>query len=275
MKNGAITGGLLLGLITTIGIAGFEATKKLGDTVDEIGWGNRITYDENVNNNKLIFDFLGLVAEEIENMGAVGKAGKALIEGADKIQKFLDAYAETGDVFQALAKLDFRGMTSDKIVGALTEAVPGVAPWDAASGIFLGNSPIGDAVSIGANAEHGVDFIIDMFRTIGGEAQKNPTAPKGTTYPGVFGVDEFCQNIADGAYGENLKNLGLTGDLLFTRGSIGQTWDGIYGEDGIGGWNFAYDIFKTLGEKSADNNVVLGGLRDWFSQKVENFYANR
>lgn len=275
VKNGAITGGLLLGLITTIGIAGFEATKKLGDTVGELGWGNRITYDENVNNNKLIFDFLGLVAEEIENMGAVGKAGKALIEGADKIQKFLDAYAETGDVFQALAKLDFRGMTSDKIVGALTEAVPGVAPWDAASGIFLGNSPIGDAVSIGANAEHGVDFIIDMFRAIGGEAQKNPTAPKGTTYPGVFGVDEFCQNIADGAYGENLKNLGLTGDLLFTRGSIGQTWDGIYGEDGIGGWNFAYDIFKTLGEKSADNNVVLGGLRDWFSQKVESFYANR
>ena len=120
-----------------------------------------------------------------------------------------------------------------------------------------------------------MDFIIDMFRAIGGEAQKNPTAPKGTTYPGVFGVDEFCQNIADGAYGENLKNLGLTGDLLFTRGSIGQTWDGIYGEDGIGGWNFTYDIFKTLGEKSADNNVVLGGLRDWFSQKVENFYANR
>ena len=40
-------------------------------------------------------------------------------------------------------------------------------------------------------------------------------------------------------------------------------------------WIFAYDIFKPLGEKSADNNVVLGGLRDWFSQSVENFYANR
>ena len=280
VKNGAITGGLLLGLITTIGIAGYEAAKKGQNQKSDSGknskdgWGSSLTYEKNADNNKLIFDFLGLVGEKIEHMGAVGKAGKALIDGADKIQKFLDAYAETGDIFEALGKLDFRGMTADKIVGGLTEAVPGVAPWDAASGIFLGNSPMGDALSVGANAEHGVDFVIDMVRAVFGEAQKNPTAPAGTQYPGVFGVDEFCKNIADGAYGENLKNLGLTGDLLFTKGSIGQTWNGIYGEDGIGGWNFAYDIFKTLGEKSADNNVVLGGLRDWFSKSVENFYAN-
>ena len=284
VKNGAVTGGLLLGLTITVGVAGYEAEKKKKSEEEKLkeeksegkkAWGNKTTYEENVDNNKLIFDFLGLVGEEIEHMGAVGKAGKTLIEGADKIQKFLDAYAQTGDIFEAFAKIDFSDMTSGKIVEGLTEAVPGVAPWDAATGVFLGNSPIGDAVSIGANAEHGIDFIIDMFRAIGGEAQKNPTAPAGTEYPGVFGVDEFCQNIADGAYGENLKNLGLTGDLLFTKGSIGQMWDGIYGEDGIGGWNFAYDIFKTLGEKSADNNVVLGGLRDWFSNKVKNFYAGQ
>lgn len=284
VKNGAVTGGLLLGLTTTAGVAGYEAEKKKKSKEEKSkeeksegkkAWGQEISYGEHTDQNKLIFDFLGLVGEQIEHMGAVGEVGKALIEGADKIQKFLDAYAETGDISKALAKLDFRGMTSDKIVEGLTEAVPGVAPWDAATGIFLGNSSIGDAVSIGANAEHGFDFVIDMVRSVIGEAQKNPAAPKGTTYPGVFGVDEFCQNIADGAYGENLKNLGLTGGLLFTKGSIGQMWDGIYGEDGIGGWNFAYDIFKTLGEKSAENNVVLGGLRDWFSNKVENFYAGR
>lgn len=289
VKNGAVTGGVLLGLTTTAGVAGYEAEKKKKSKEEKAkekkskeekaegkkAWGQEISYGEHTDQNKLIFDFLGLVGEQIEHMGAVGEVGKALIEGADKIQKFLDAYAETGDISKAFAKLDFRGMTSDKIVEGLTEAVPGVAPWDAATGIFLGNSSIGDAVSIGANAEHGFDFVIDMVRSVIGEAQKNPTAPKGTTYPGVFGVDEFCQNIADGAYGENLKNLGLTGDLLFTKGSIGQMWDGIYGEDGIGGWNFAYDIFKTLGEKSAENNVVLGGLRDWFSNKVEKFYAGR
>lgn len=284
VKNGAVTGGVLLGLTTTAGVAGYEAGKKKKSeekkrkeekSEGKKAWGQEISYGEHTDQNKLIFDFLGLVGEQIEHMGAVGEVGKALIEGADKIQKFLDAYAETGDISKAFAKLDFRGMTSDKIVEGLTEAVPGVAPWDAATGIFLGNSSIGDAVSIGANAEHGFDFVIDMVRSVIGEAQKNPTAPKGTTYPGVFGVDEFCQNIADGAYGENLKNLGLTGDLLFTKGSIGQMWDGIYGEDGIGGWNFAYDIFKTLGEKSAENNVVLGGLRDWFSNKVEKFYAGR
>lgn len=284
VKNGAVTGGVLLGLTTTAGVAGYEAGKKKKSKEEKSkeeksegkkAWGQEISYGEHTDQNKLIFDFLGLVGEQIEHMGAVGEVGKALIEGADKIQKFLDAYAETGDISKAFAKLDFRGMTSDKIVEGLTEAVPGVAPWDAATGIFLGNSSIGDAVSIGANAEHGFDFVIDMVRSVIGEAQKNPTAPKGTTYPGVFGVDEFCQNIADGAYGENLKNLGLTGDLLFTKGSIGQMWDGIYGEDGIGGWNFAYDIFKTLGEKSAENNVVLGGLRDWFSNKVEKFYAGR
>ena len=284
VKNGAVTGGLLLGLTTTVGVAGYEAEKKKKSEEEKRKeekpegkktWGQEISYGEHQDQNKLIFDFLGLVGEQIEHMGAVGEAGKALIEGADTIQKFLDAYAETGDILKAFAKLDFRGMTSDKIVGALTEAVPGVAPWDAATGIFLGNSPIGDAVSIGANAEHGFDFVIDMVRSVIGEAQKNPTAPAGTKYPGVFGVDEFCQNIADGVYGENLKNLGLTGDLLFTKGSIGQMWDGIYGEDGIGGWNFVYDIFKTLGEKSAENNVVLGGLRNWFSNKVEKFYAGR
>lgn len=284
VKNGAVTGGLLLGLTTTVGVAGYEAEKKKKSEEEKRkeeksegkkAWGQEISYGEHQDQNKLIFDFLGLVGEQIEHMGAVGEAGKALIEGADTIQKFLDAYAETGDILKAFAKLDFRGMTSDKIVGALTEAVPGVAPWDAATGIFLGNSSIGDAVSIGANAEHGFDFVIDMVRSVIGEAQKNPTAPAGTKYPGVFGVDEFCQNIVDGVYGENLKNLGLTGDLLFTKGSIGQMWDGTYGEDGIGGWNFVYDIFKTLGEKSAENNVVLGGLRDWFSNKVEKFYAGR
>ena len=88
-------------------------------------------------------------------------------------------------------------------------------------------------------------------------------------------MDAFTQNIADGAYGENLKNIGLTGDLLFTKGSIGQTWQGIYGEDGIGGWNFAYEVFKTLGETSAENNPVLETLRDSFSQRIERFYANR
>ncbi len=286
VKKGAVTGGLLLTLTATAGVAGYEASKanssqqddqKAPDSGDtgKSGWGNRLTYEENVDNNKLIFDFLGLVGEEIEHMGAVGKAGKALIEGADKIQKFLDAYAQTGDMLEALAKLDFSDMTAGKLVGGLTEAAPGVAPWDAATGVFLGNSPIGDAVSIGANAEHGIDFILDMCRAVAGEAQKNPTAPAGTQYPGVFGVDEFCRNIAEGAYGENLKNLGLTGDLLFTGGSIGQTWDGIFGEEGIGFWNFVYNTMDTLGEKSADNNVVLGGLRNWVSKNVHDFYAGR
>ena len=91
----------------------------------------------------------------------------------------------------------------------------------------------------------------------------------------MFGVDEFCQSIVDGAYGENIKNMGLTGDLLFSEGSIGQTWDGVFGEDGIGFWHFLYDTFETLGEKSAENNTVLGGLRDWFSDKVRNYYAGR
>lgn len=284
VEKGAVTGGLLLAATTTAGVAGYEAEKKKKSqekkneekkSEEKNTWGKEISYPEHKDRNKLIFDFLGLVGDQIENMGAAGKAGKELIEGADRIQKFLDAYAETGDIAKAFAKLDFSDMTSGKLVGALTEAAPGVAPWDAATGIFLGNSSIGDAVSIGANAEHGVDFVVDMVRSVIGEAQKNPTAPKGTKYPGVFGVDEFCQNIVDGVYGENLKNLGLTGDLLFSKGSIGQTWNGVFGEEGMGFWNFLYSSFETLGEKSAENNVVLGGLRDWFSKKVTNFYAGQ
>ena len=283
VKKGAVTGGVVLVVSTTVGAAGYEASKKKKDEDKKkaeekkkapAAADRRDTYDGNVDNNKLIFDFLGTVADQIENMGKAGKAGSQLIKAADRIQKFMDAYAQTGDIVKACGTLKL-GDLAGELTDALTDAAEGSAAWDAASGIFLGNSPIGDAVSIGANAEHGLTFIIDMCRAVAGEAQKDPTAPAGTTYPGVFGVDEFCQSIVDGAYGENIKNMGLTGDLLFSEGSIGQTWDGVFGEDGIGFWHFLYDTFETLGEKSAENNTVLGGLRDWFSDKVRNYYAGR
>ncbi len=60
-----------------------------------------------------------------------------------------------------------------------TKAVPGIAVWDIATGIFFGNSRTADAVNFGANAEHTVDFVFDMCRAVAGEAQKKPDRSEG------------------------------------------------------------------------------------------------
>lgn len=278
LNGGGLTLSALLLLLMSLGITKadfswlFKDQRKKGWSWD---WTGKTTYEDNIEKNKYIFAALDKIADSIEDMGKAGELGSDLIQTAGDLQDLMDAYAETGSLAQAWAKTHIEAPAVDKITGALSEANPATAAWDILGGLFLGDSPMGDALSVGNNVQHGVDFLKDAVRSVWGEAQKNPTAPAGTKYPGLFDVDAFTKNIADGVYGENLKNLGLTGDLLFTKGSIGQTWQGIYGEDGIGGWNFAYDIFKTLGEKSAENNPLLEGLRDSFSQRVESFYAGR
>lgn len=278
INGGGLTLSALLLLLMSLGITKadfswlFKDQRKKGWSWD---WTGKTSYADNVEKNKYIFAALDKIADSIEDMGKAGELGSDLIKTAGDLQDLMDAYAETGSFAEAWAKTHIEAPAVDKITGALSEANPATAVWDIVGGLFLGDSPMGDALSVGNNVQHGVDFLKDAVRSVWGEAQKNPTAPAGTKYPGLFDVDAFTQNIADGAYGENLKNIGLTGDLLFTKGSIGQTWQGIYGEDGIGGWNFAYEVFKTLGEKSAENNPVLETLRDSFSQRIERFYANR
>ena len=278
LNGGGLTLSALLLLLMTLGISRvdfsglFKDPRKKGWSWD---WTGKTAYADNVEKNKYIFAALDQIADSMEDMGKVGELGSGLIKTAGDLQKLMDAYAETGSFAEAWAKTHIEAPAVDKIAGALSEANPASAAWDITGGLILGDSPVGDALSVGNNVQHGVDFLKDMVRSVWGEAQKNPTAPAGTKYPGLFDVDAFTKNIADGVYGENLKNMGLTGDLLLTPGSIGQTFSGIYGEDGIGGWNFAYEAFKTLGEKSAENNPALEWLRDTFSQRVEDFYAGR
>ncbi len=278
LSGGGLTFSALLLLLMSLGISQvdfsglFKEERKKWWSWD---WTGKTTYADNVERNKYIFEALDKIADSIEGLGKTGELGSEFIKTAGGLQDLMDAYAETGSFLEAWYKTKIEAPGVDKIAGALSEANPATAAWDISGGLILGDSPMGDALSVGNNVQHGVDFLKDMVRSVWGEAQKNPTAPAGTKYPGLFDVDAFTQNIADGAYGENLKNLGLTGDLLFTKGSISQTFSGIYGEDGIGGWNFAYEAFKTLGEKSAENNPLLETLRDSFSQRVEDFYAGR
>ena len=289
VKNGAVTGGLLLMLTTTVGIAGYEATKKkkssdarkdrgniFDDDSEEDYWGISEVYDDldRADKTKLYFDLLDVFSKQLKKLGTYGKIGKELIDDGKKLQKVLDIYAETGDLTLALSKVRFSDKIGEKVAGMATKAVPGIAVWDIATGIFFGNSRTADAVNFGANAEHTVDFVFDMCRAVAGEAQKNPTAPKGTKYPGVFGVDEFCKKVADGAYGENLKNIGLTGDLLLSKGSIGQTWNGIFGEDGMGFMGFVDGICQTATEATTDHSLVSGYLLEHFNNKIEQFYEN-
>lgn len=289
VKNGAVTGGLLLMLTTTVGIAGYEATKKkrgngsqkdwdniFDDDSEEDYWGISEVYDDldRADKTKLYFDLLDVFSKQLKKLGTYGKIGKEIIDGGKKLQKVLDIYAETGDLTLAFSKVQLTDELGEKVVGMATKAVPGIAVWDITTGIFFGNSRTADAVNFGANAEHTVDFVFDMCRAVAGETQKNPTAPKGTKYPGVFGVDEFCKKVTDGAYGENLKNIGLTGDLLLSKGSIGQTWNGIFGEDGMGFMGFVDGICQTATEATTDHSLVSGYLLEHFNNKIEQFYEN-
>ena len=289
VKNGAVTGGLLLMLTTTVGIAGYETTKKKRGNGSQKDWDNIYTYDseedywgisevyddlDRADKTKMYFDLLDVFSKQLKKLGKYGKIGKEIIDGGKKLQKVLDIYAETGDLTLAFSKVQLTDKLGEKVVGMTTKAVPGIAVWDITTGIFFGNSRTADAVNLGANAEHTVDFVFDMCRAVAGEAQKNPTAPKGTKYPGVFGVDEFCKNVTDGAYGENLKNIGLTGDLLLSKGSIGQTWNGIFGEDGMGFMGFVDGICQTATEATTDHSLVSGYLLEHFNNKIEQFYEN-
>ena len=289
VKNGAVTGGLLLMLTTTVGIAGYEATKKkkssdarkdrgniFDDDSEEDYWGISEVYDDldRADKTKLYFDLLDVFSKQLKKLGTYGKIGKEIIDGGKKLQKVLDIYAETGDLTLAFSKVQLTDELGEKVVGMATKAVPGIAVWDITTGIFFGNSRTADAVNFGANAEHTVDFVFDMCRAVAGETQKNPTAPKGTKYPGVFGVDEFCKNVTDGAYGENLKNIGLTGDLLLSKGSIGQTWNGIFGEDGMGFMGFVDGVCQTATEATTDHSLISGYLLEHFNNKIEQFYEN-
>lgn len=289
VKNGAVTGGLLLMLTTTVGIAGYEATKKkkssdarkdrgniFDDDYEEDYWGISEVYDDldRADKTKMYFDLLDVFSKQLKKLGTYGKIGKEIIDGGKKLQKVLDIYAETGDLTLAFSKVQLTDELGEKVVGMATKAVPGIAVWDITTGIFFGNSRTADAVNFGANAEHTVDFVFDMCRAVAGETQKNPTAPKGTKYPGVFGVDEFCKKVTDGAYGENLKNIGLTGDLLLSKGSIGQTWNGIFGEDGMGFMGFVDGICQTATEATTDHSLISGYLLEHFNNKIEQFYEN-
>lgn len=289
VKNGAVTGGLLLMLTTTVGIAGYEATKRKRGNGSQKDWDNIYTYDseedywgisevyddlDRADKTKMYFDLLDVFSKQLKKLGTYGEIGKEIIDGGKKLQKVLDIYAETGDLTLAFSKVQLTDKLGEKVVGMTTKAVPGIAVWDITTGIFFGNSRTADAVNFGANAEHTVDFVFDMCRAVAGETQKNPTAPKGTKYPGVFGVDEFCKNVTDGAYGENLKNIGLTGDLLLSKGSIGQTWNGIFGEDGMGFMGFVDGICQTATEATTDHSLVSGYLLEHFNNKIEQFYEN-
>ena len=289
LEQGALTASLLMFFGITAGVAHYTGTMQdkkkpirkdrgniFDDDSEEDYWGISEVYDDldRADKTKMYFDLLDVFSKQLKKLGTYGKIGKEIIDGGKKLQKVLDIYAETGDLTLAFSKVQLTDELGEKVVGMATKAVPGIAVWDITTGIFFGNSRTADAVNFGANAEHTVDFVFDMCRAVAGETQKNPTAPKGTKYPGVFGVDEFCKNVTDGAYGENLKNIGLTGDLLLSKGSIGQTWNGIFGEDGMGFMGFVDGICQTATEATTDHSLISGYLLEHFNNKIEQFYEN-
>ena len=87
----------------------------------------------------------------------------------------------------------------------------------------------------------------------------------------MYTREELAQRIADGAYGENIKNFSDAVDLVSSWQSIKDTTVGVFGKDGLG-----LGIFGNMGDTA---NEMIKGSRvaeqyvEWFNSAVKDFYT--
>ena len=87
----------------------------------------------------------------------------------------------------------------------------------------------------------------------------------------IYSREELAQRIADGAYGENIKNLTDTWSLISSWQSIKDTTIGIFGEEGLG-WGMLGNIGDTANEVF-DGSWVVQQYLDWFNGAVKDLYT--
>ena len=266
LEEGALTASLLMFFGITVGVAHYTGKipdkKKPVPEIPKTYWGMTAEQWSKMGN-----DSIDLLSNSFEKMGGVGKVMKGVVAAGKAFQKYLDVYNETGNADEAWNKAFVSSLSVGTAFGMATDSVPAVGIWDAVSGLAMGTSTAADAVSMGGNAEHLADFFMDYMYSRNKELHVNTSFDPSVVYT----REELAQRIADGAYGENIKNISDAVDLVSSWQSIKDTTTGIFGEDGLG-----WGIFGNMGDTA---NEMIKGSRvaeqyvEWFNSAVKDFYT--
>lgn len=266
LEQGALTASLLMFFGITIGVAHYTGKipdkKKPVPEIPKTYWG--MTAEQW---SKMGSDSIDLLSNSFEKMGGVGKVMKGVVAAGKAFQKYLDVYNETGNADEAWNKAFVSSLSVGTAFGMATDSVPAVGIWDAVSGLAMGTSTAADAVSMGGNAEHLADFFMDYMYSRNKELHLDTSFDPSVVYT----REELTQRIADGAYGENIKNFSDAVDLVSSWQSIKDTTVGVFGKDGLG-----WGIFGNMGDTA---NEMIGGSRvaeqyvEWFNSAVKDFYT--
>lgn len=266
LEQGALTAGLLMFFGITIGVAHYTGKipdkKKPVPEIPKTYWG--MTAEQW---SKMGSDSIDLLSNSFEKMGGVGKVMKGVVAAGKAFQKYLDVYNETGNADEAWNKAFVSSLSVGTAFGMAADSVPAVGIWDAVSGLAMGTSTAADAVSMGGNAEHLADFFMDYMYSRNKELHLDTSFDPSVVYT----REELTQRIADGAYGENIKNFSDAVDLVSSWQSIKDTTVGVFGKDGLG-----WGIFGNMGDTA---NEMIKGSRvaeqyvEWFNSAVKDFYT--
>lgn len=266
LEQGALTASLLMFFGITIGVAHYTGKipdkKKPVPEIPKTYWG--MTAEQW---SKMGSDSIDLLSNSFEKMGGVGKVMKGVVAAGKAFQKYLDVYNETGNADEAWNKAFVSSLSVGTAFGMATDSVPAVGIWDAVSGLAMGTSTAADAVSMGGNAEHLADFFMDYMYSRNKELHLDTSFDPSVVYT----REELTRRIADGAYGENIKNFSDAVDLVSSWQSVKDTATGIFGEDGLG-----WGIFGNMGDTA---NEMIKGSRvaeqyvEWFNSAVKDFYT--
>lgn len=266
LEQGALTASLLMFFGITIGVAHYTGKipdkKKPVPEIPKTYWG--MTAEQW---SKMGSDSIDLLSNSFEKMGGVGKVMKGVVAAGKAFQKYLDVYNETGNADEAWNKAFVSSLSVGTAFGMATDSVPAVGIWDAVSGLAMGTSTAADAVSMGGNAEHLADFFMDYMYSRNKELHLDTSFDPSVVYT----REELTQRIADGAYGENIKNFSDAVDLVSSWQSIKDTTVGVFGKDGLG-----WGIFGNMGDTA---NEMIKGSRvaeqyiEWFNSAVKDFYT--
>lgn len=266
LEQGALTASLLMFFGITVGVAHYTGKipdkKKPVPEIPKTYWGMTAEQWSKMGN-----DSIDLLSNSFEKMGGVGKVMKGVVAAGKAFQKYLDVYNETGNADEAWNKAFVSSLSVGTAFGMATDSVPAVGIWDAVSGLAMGTSTAADAVSMGGNAEHLADFFMDYMYSRNKELHVNTSFDSSVVYT----REELTQRIADGAYGENIKNFSDAVDLVSSWQSIKDTTVGVFGKDGLG-----WGIFGNMGDTA---NEMIKGSRvaeqyvEWFNSAVKDFYT--
>ena len=266
LEQGALTAGLLMFFGITIGVAHYTGKipdkKKPVPEIPKTYWGMTAEQWSKMGN-----DSIDLLSNSFEKMGGVGKVMKGVVAAGKAFQKYLDVYNETGNADEAWNKAFVSSLSVGTAFGMATDSVPAVGIWDAVSGLAMGTSTAADAVSMGGNAEHLADFFMDYMYSRNKELHLDTSFDPSVVYT----REELTQRIADGAYGENIKNFSDAVDLVSSWQSIKDTATGIFGEDGLG-WGIFGNMSDTANEMIKGSSVAEQYV-EWFNSAVKDFYT--